>query len=254
LIGGREFRRGDFDRARLARRQPASSFKPIVYGTALRSGSFRQTSTLPGDDGHPISLREALAQSDNAIPIALVEALGYAAIHTFARDLGLTSPLREEPGLALGISELTPLELLTAYLTIARGGEGLEPVAILDIEVPPDLHGDVPTPIAAEQPARSFGIEPELATILISMLRSVIDEGTGKPAQALGRPLAGKTGTSDDARDAWFAGFTPDHVAVSWVGFDQPISLGRNESGSGLATAIWVAAMRRASDPLPIRD
>lgn len=255
VIGGREFRRGHFDRARLARRQPASSFKPVVYGAALRSGSFTQTSTLPSDDdGQPITLREALAQSDNAIPIALVEALGYPAIHSFARDLGLTSALREEPGVALGSSELTPLELLTAYLTIARGGEGLEPVAILDIEVPPDLHGHVPTPIAAEQPARRFGIEPELAAILISMMRSVIDEGTGKPAQALGRPLAGKTGTSDDARDAWFAGFSPDHVAVTWVGFDQPISLGRNESGSGLATAIWVAAMRRASEPLPVRD
>lgn len=252
LIGGREFRRGDFDRARLAHRQPASSFKPIVYGAALRSRAFTAESTLPGDvEGRPTSLREALAQSDNAVAIALLHSLGYPAVHEFARDLGLVSALDEQPSLALGASELTPLELLTAYLTLARGGTGLEPTAILDIEIPPDLHGNVPTPITATPTPRTFGIELEVAAILTSMLRSVIDEGTGKPAQALGRPVAGKTGTSDDARDAWFAGFTPDHVAVTWVGFDQPISLGRNESGSNLATAIWVAAMRRASAAVP---
>lgn len=255
LIGGREFVRGQFDRARFARRQPASSFKPIIYGAALRSGAFTSASTLPGDvEGRPITLREALAQSDNTIPIALLHSLGYAAVHSFARDLGLQSPLAEHPSLALGSSELTPIELLTAYLTLARGGAGLDPIAILDIDVPPDLHGNVPTPIAEASPPRRFGIEPELAAVLLDMLRSVIDEGTGKPAQALGRPLAGKTGTSDEARDLWFAGFTRDHVAVTWVGFDRPISLGRNESGSELATAIWVAAMRRASADLPISE
>jgi penicillin-binding protein 1A len=255
LIGGREFRRGGFDRARLARRQPASSFKPVVYGAALRSRAYTIASTLAGDRaGQPTTLREALAQSDNAVAIGLLQALGHAAVHEFARDLGLVSPLGDQPSLALGTSELTPIELLTAYLTLARGGVGLDPTAILEVRVPPDLHGRTPTPIAEPPPPRRFGIEPEIAAILTSMLRSVIDEGTGKPAQTLGRPLAGKTGTTDEARDAWFAGFTPDHVAVTWVGFDQPISLGRNESGSGLATQIWVAAMRRASEQLPTRE
>ncbi|HLT36146.1 MAG TPA: penicillin-binding transpeptidase domain-containing protein, partial [Enhygromyxa sp.] len=243
LIGGREFRRGDFDRARLARRQPASSFKPIIYGAALRSGEFTELSTLTNDEGQPMSLRSALAQSDNAIPIALMQALGPAAVHAFARDLGLTSALGEQPSLALGTSELTPLELLTAYLTVARGGVGLEPIAILEVRVPADLGGDTPTPIpiAAEPSPRSFGIEPEVATTLTGMLASVIDEGTG--TAALGRAIAGKTGTSDEARDVWFAGFTSDHVAVTWVGFDRPQSLGRNESGSSLAAAIWVATL-----------
>ncbi|MFO7564686.1 MAG: transglycosylase domain-containing protein [Enhygromyxa sp.] len=254
LIGSREFRRGDFDRARLARRQPASSFKPIVHGAALRSGEFTISSTLAGDEGRPISLRDALAQSDNAIPLALMQALGPEPVHAFARELGLTAPLGEQPSLALGTSELTPLELLTAYLTLARGGEGIDPIAILEVEVPPDLRGDTPEPIAGEPSRRSFGIEAEIAAALTSMLSRVITEGTGKAAQALGRPIAGKTGTSDEARDLWFVGYTLEHAAVTWIGFDRPASLGRNESGSSLAVSIWLAAMERASEGRAVRD
>lgn len=255
MIGGREYRRGDFNRARFARRQPASSFKPVIYGAALRSGAYTAASMLASDDdGRPLSLCQALAQSDNAVPIGLLEALGYPAVHQFARDLGLHSSLVEQPGLALGISEVTPLELLTGYLTVARSGDGIEPTAILAVRVPPDLQGKQPTSRADQPSPRRFGIEPELAATLTRMLIHVIEDGTGKSAQALARPLAGKTGTSDEARDAWFAGFTPDHVAVTWVGFDRPISLGRNESGSGLATAIWLAAMGRASADLPVRS
>jgi penicillin-binding protein 1A len=253
LIGGREFRRGDFDRAHLAHRQPASSFKPVIYGAALRSRMFTVAATLPGDLGQPTNLREALAQSDNAVPLALVQTLGPSPVHAFAADLGLVSPLGEQPSLALGTSELTPVELLTAYLTLARGGAGIDPIAILDVEIPADLRGRVPTPIATEPVPRVFGIEAEIAAILTDMLRSVITDGTGKSAQALGRPVVGKTGTSDEARDAWFAGYTRDHVAVTWVGFDQPASLGRNEGGESIVP-IWLAAMARASEPLPARD
>jgi penicillin-binding protein 1A len=253
LIGGREFRLGDFDRARLAHRQPASSFKPVIYGAALRSGMFTADSTLAGDLGQPTSLREALAQSDNAVPLALMQTLGAAPVHAFGRDLGFRSPLAEDPSLALGTSELTPVELLTAYLTLARGGAGIDPTAILEVEVPPDFRGHMPTPIATEPEPRVFGIEAEIAAVLTCMLRSVIEEGTGKSAQALGRPIAGKTGTTDEARDAWFAGYTSDHVAVTWVGFDQPTSLGRNEGGES-SVPIWLAAMARASEGLPARD
>jgi penicillin-binding protein 1A len=255
LIGGREFRHGGFDRARLARRQPGSSFKPVLYGAALRSRQFTAASTLPGGPtGAPMRLRGALAQSDNAVALALMQALGPEPVHAFARDLGIETALGPQPSLALGTSELPPLELLTAYLTLARGGVGIEPQAILAIDVPSDLHGVTPTPIADAARPRRFGVGAEIAAIVTSMLRSVVDEGTGKPAQALGRPVAGKTGTTDEARDAWFAGFTTDHVAVTWVGFDHPMSLGRNESGSSVALPIWLAAMTEASAGHPARE
>jgi penicillin-binding protein 1A len=244
VLGGREFERGQFDRARHARRQVASTFKPIVHGAALRTGRYTPASQLPG---HDLDLRGALAQSDNAVPLALVHELGPAPVHAFARDLGIESPLTDHDGLALGISELTPLELMTAYMTIARGGAGVEPTAILAIEVPADLRGDTPEPIAASAAGRRFGIEAEVAEQLVSMLRSAVEDGTGKLARSLGRPVAGKTGTTDEARDLWFVGFTTEHVGLAWVGFDQPASLGRNESGSSLALAIWLAAL--ASSP-----
>lgn len=255
LIGGRDFVQGNFDRSWAARRQPGSAFKPILYGAALRSGRFTAASRgLGGPRGEPMRLREALAQSDNAVALALFEAVGADAVHEFARDLGLTSALGRQPSLALGTSEVTPLDLLTAYLTVARGGVGIEPSGVLGIEVPADLRGRRPEPIFAPTRARVFGIEAEVAAVLTSMLRSVVDEGTGKLAAELGRPVAGKTGTTDDARDAWFAGFTPDHVAVAWVGFDVPRSLGKLESGGELALPIWLSAMQAAEHDLPPRE
>ena len=255
LIGGRDYVQGNFDRSRSARRQPGSAFKPVLYGAALRSGRFTAASRgLGGPQGQPMRLREALAQSDNAVALALLAAIGPDAVHEFARDLGLTSALGSQPSLALGTSEVTPIELLTGYLTLARGGVGIDPIAILDVEVPLDLQGHRPAPIGAPERARVFGVEAEVAAVLTSMLRSVIDEGTGKLARELGRPVAGKTGTTDDSRDAWFAGYTPDHVAVAWVGFDTPRSLGKLESGGELALPIWLAAMQQAERELPIRE
>lgn len=189
-------------------------------------------------------LREALAQSDNAVALALFAAIGPDAVHEFARDLGLTSTLGRQPSLALGTSEVTPIDLLTGYLTLARGGDGIEPSGVSRIEGP--------DPITVLPRPRVFGVEAEVAAVLTSMLRSVVDEGTGKLAAELGRPVAGKTGTTNDARDAWFAGYTPDHVAVAWVGFDVPRSLGKLESGSDLALPIWLAAMQVAEHDLPI--
>jgi penicillin-binding protein 1A len=254
VLGGREFRRGEFDRARLGHRQPGSSFKPVVFAAALRSGQFTPDSTLPSpDQGRAIDLREALAQSDNAVALALFDAIGPGPIHALARDLGIRSSLSAQRSLALGTSELSPLELLTAYLTLARGGDGIEPRAILEIEVPARLDGTRPERIDdAQASPRRFGVAPELATAMTELLTHVITYGTGKPAQALDRPVAGKTGTTDEARDAWFAGFTANHVAVTWVGFDIPASLGRDESGSSLALAIWLAALERASAGHPI--
>jgi penicillin-binding protein 1A len=231
LIGGRGFRQGDFDRSRSARRQPGSAFKPIVYGAALRSGRFTATS--------PMNLGEALAESDNAVALALFDALGPEPIHEFARELGLTSLLGRDRTLALGTSELTPLELLTGYLTLARSGAGIDPSGVARIDVPDDRRATLVRP-------RSFGVEAELAAALTDLLYLVVAEGTAQPAAELGRQVAGKTGTTDDARDAWFAGFTREHAAVVWVGFDRPHGLGPLEGGGDLALPIWLAAMQAA--------
>ncbi|MCA9680898.1 MAG: hypothetical protein KC457_01780, partial [Myxococcales bacterium] len=121
-------------------------------------------------------------------------------------------------------------------------------------EVAADLEGNRPEPIIDEPRPRLFSVDAAVAGVLTSMLTSVVSEGTGKQAAALGRPVAGKTGTTDEARDAWFAGFTPDHAALVWVGFDAPRSLGTRESGSSLALPIWLETMERASDELPVRE
>lgn len=259
LIGGRQYARGGFDRATSARRQPGSSFKPILYGAAIASREFTAASTAIGGGqggvrGEPMRLRSALAHSDNAVALALMRAVGHERVDAFARDLGVASELGRHLSLALGTSEMTPLELMTAYLTLARGGAGIEPKVILEIEVPPDLHGQTPEPVAPEPTPRLFSVDAGVAAVVTSMMASVVDEGTGKQAADLGRPVVGKTGTTDEARDAWFAGYTPDHVAVTWVGFDSPRSLGARESGSHVALPIWVAAMRTASDGTPVRE
>ncbi|MFV8749421.1 transglycosylase domain-containing protein [Nannocystaceae bacterium ST9] len=255
LIGGRDFVRGDFDRSVAARRQPGSAFKPVLHGAALQTGRFTAASRGRGGlSGEPMRLREALAQSDNAVARALFEAIGPAHVHAFARALGMTSPLASDASLALGASEVTPLELLTAYLALARGGEGIDPIGVLEIEVPRDLAGELPPRIDELAPPRHFGIDVELAALLTSMLRSAVDEGGASRAAELGRPVAGKTGTTDEARDAWFAGYTHDHVAVAWVGFDLPHSLGTREGGGELALPIWLAAMRVAERGLPSHE
>ncbi len=247
LVGGRAQAPGQFDRALQARRQPGSTFKPIVYAAAMADGSLTAASTLPDQHERPLRLRAALARSDNAVAVALLERTGAARVHDMARDLGVESPLVEHPSLALGASELRPIELLGTYLAFARGGPGVEPTVIRRIELP---DGTVEVPPRRRPP----GLDPALAALVTSMLESVVDEGTGRRALALGRPVAGKTGTTNDSRDAWFAGFTGDHTAVVWVGFDQPRTLGHREGGSRVALPIWLEAMGAAEKRHPVRE
>jgi penicillin-binding protein 1A len=255
MIGGTDYELGDFNRAARALRQPGSSFKPFVYGAALHSRQLTAASLVSDspeiyEKWRPtnfevdvyrgdIRLREALAQSVNTVAIKLVDRLGVAAVQDFARTMGIHSAQPSDLSIALGTGEVTPLELLGAYLTIARGGNRIDPRMVRTIELP---DGRVVTPGRNEQQV----IGEDVAFVLTSMMTSVVKSGTGSKASALGRPAAGKTGTSADHHDAWFAGFTPRTVAVAWIGFDRPRKLGKSETGGRAAVPMWVGAMKAA--------
>lgn len=260
MVGGEDHQRGDFNRALQAKRQPGSSFKPFIYGAALASEKYT-AATLVSDSPEiyekwrptnfevdeyrgDIRLRVALTFSVNTIAIKLLDAIGFDAAQTFARAAGIKGELTNNLALALGVSELTPADLLTGYLTLARGGSFLEPIIIQKIEVPGE-------PVWTPQRAPQQTLRDDVVFILSSMMTSVVQEGTGQGAKALKRPVAGKTGTSAEHRDAWFAGYTPKHVAIAWVGFDVPKKIGKGETGGRAALPIWMAAMQGAEAANP---
>ncbi|HGG57552.1 MAG TPA: hypothetical protein ENK31_07135, partial [Nannocystis exedens] len=260
MVGGFAYRRAGFDRVRQAKRQPGSSFKPFVYGAALASEQFT-AATLVEDSPEiyekwkptnfegdvyrgQIRLRVALTHSINTIAIKLLDTIGIEAVKSFARAAGIDGELTENLSLALGVSELTPFDLMSGYLTLARGGSRIEPTVIRRI----DVAGGSPW---LPDRAAVQGLREDVVFVLTSMMTSVVQEGTGRGAKALGRPAAGKTGTSAEHRDGWFAGFTPRTVAVAWVGFDRPRPLGRGETGGRAALPIWLAAMQAAESGKP---
>lgn len=254
MIGGYRYGRGDFNRVTQARRQPGSAFKPFVYGAAIRSKKFTAASLIEDspeiyEKWRPtnyerdvyrgeIRMRVALTHSVNTIAIKLLDAVGVDAAIDLARTCGMKAELGRDLSLALGTSEVTPLDLLRGYLTLARAGSRIEPTFILSIDVPGE---DAWTPDRAPEQAVDSGV----AFIVASLMRSVVEEGTGKKATALGVPVAGKTGTAAESRDAWFAGFTRERVAVAWVGFDTPKPMKR-ESGGRAALPIWLGVMKPA--------
>jgi len=195
----------------------------------------------------PIRVREALTHSVNTVAIKLLDAVGFDAVESFARAAGIESELAHNLSLALGTSEVTPYELARAYTTLARKGSRPRLRPILEIAVP----GAEPVRF---EPEAEQTLDEGVVFILTSMMRSVVEQGTGRKARALGRPVAGKTGTSAQNRDAWFAGFTPRHVAVAWVGFDTPRPLGRGETGGRAALPAWLAAMKAAEADTPPQD
>ncbi|MCB9702576.1 MAG: PBP1A family penicillin-binding protein [Myxococcales bacterium] len=260
MVGGTEYQRGGFNRVTQAKRQPGSSFKPFVYGAALASERY-SPATLVEDSPEiyekwrptnfegdvyrgEIRLRVALTHSVNTIAIKLLDAVGIEAVHAFARAAGIQSPLTDNLSLALGVSEVTLFDLSRGYLTLARGGSRLEPTVIRRIEI---AGGETYEP--PREPTQ--GLREDVVFVLTSMMESVVQEGTGQRAKALKRPAAGKTGTSAEHRDAWFAGFTPRTVAIAWVGFDRPRPLGRGETGGRAALPIWLTAMQAAEADKP---
>lgn len=259
MVGGRDFSKSQFNRAWQALRQPGSAFKPIVYAAAIERGFSATdmlsdtpmsikvdakktwtpenfTRTYQGD----VTLRKALAQSLNVPTVRLISKIGIEETIRYARTLGIKSPLKSVLPLALGSSDVTLLDLTSAYSVFANGGIRLEPVAILSIT---DSSGRV---LSSSDPLPVQAMKPETAYIITNLLKGVIERGTGWKARELGRPVAGKTGTTNDYRDAWFIGYTPSLVTGVWVGFDDQRSLGHKATGSRAALPVWLDFMKHA--------
>lgn len=259
MIGGYDFVKSDFNRAVFARRQPGSAFKPIIYAAALEQG-FTPASVLMdepvtypgGPKGEwtpenadrtffgPTSLRKALTYSRNVVTVKLVDAVGIDRVVDFARKIGIKGEMPRNLTIALGSLSVTPLELALAYSVFANGGKKIKPIAIKYIT---DAKGSV---ILSNEPEREDVIAPATAFLITSMMEDVVRHGTGWRAKALGRPVAGKTGTTNEYRDAWFVGYTPNLTAAVWVGFDDVRTLGPLETGARAASPIWVQFMKDA--------
>lgn len=267
MVGGYDFTRSQFNRATQAKRQPGSVFKPVVYAAALdrgytpasivkdtpisfRDGSGKRWSPANYDRKYrgPIRLREALTFSRNVPTVRLADAIGLPYLLSYAQALGITSPLAPNMSVALGSSEVTLLDMIRAYGVFATGGNRFEPIFIEKIT---DSQGAI---ISESTFQPTSAITPETAYLMTSILKSVIERGTGKEALKLGRPAAGKTGTTNNYGEAWFVGYTPEMIAGVWVGFDEKRPLGSGETGGRVAAPIWTAFMKEALGDAPIND
>jgi len=271
LVGGSDFRKSPLIRATQSRRQPGSAFKPIIYAAAVSTGAYTPTTvvmdtpevyraSLRGSSWKPrnfervfvgaVSLRYALAHSINTVAVKIGSDIGVDSIISMARAMGIQSDLTRNLSITLGASEVTPLELTNAYATFAAGGLAADPMFITSVT---DIEGE-PVRLSEErEPVRAIGAAE--AFVVTSLLCSVIEEGTGKKALKLNRPLAGKTGTANQQRDGWFVGYSPDLATGVWVGFDDHSRMGTGwAQGAGTALPIWVDFMEAALSQRPRKD
>jgi len=269
LVGGRDYQVSQFNRAALARRQPGSAFKPFVYLAALRARDGQPALTAASMvDDTPLTLqvgrdtwsprnyndhyegrvtvRRALEQSLNAATVHVAESVGMPAVVETARALGFSGDLAAVPSAALGSFETTPLELARSYVPLVNGG--VRPPGTIAVRTVRDRDGAI-EPVDAGEPVAV--ITPAEAYLITSLLEGVVTSGTGAAARALGvsGAIAGKTGTTNDGRDAWFVGYAPRLLAVVWVGFDGGDAHGL--SGAEAALPIWADFMRQALDASP---
>jgi penicillin-binding protein 1A len=260
LVGGRDFRQSQFNRATRSRRQPGSAFKPLLFAAALEHG-FSPVSILDGlanirpqgpDEWAPrnaggetpdaLTLRAALIESNNRAATLLQQRIGSRPVLRLASDAGLRN-LPDVPSLSLGTGEVTPLDLTAAFSVFPNGGFAVRPRGIVRV-----LDADGGT--ALDNPPRTeLVISPQTAFQMVSMLEDVIDRGTGAAARGWGIRFAagGKTGTTNDFKDAWFVGFSSSIAVGVWVGFDQPKTIGPDAYGSRYALPLWSDFMRRAA-------
>lgn len=269
LVGGRDFSQSKFNRATQALRQSGSAFKPFIYAAALQHfGSpahivedtpIRLT-LAEGQTWEPrnysdqydgmITMREAITRSKNVATVRLAEAVGIGAGIGIARQLGITSDIPNVPSTALGAADVRPIELAAAYAAFANGGYRITPHLIREIE---DRNGNT---IWSAGTVRQRVLDPAVAFVLTTMLEDVVNRGTGAAVRAVGfrGPAAGKTGTTNDASDVWFLGYTPELVAGIWIGLDEPSTIVSGASGGTLAAPVWGRMMREIYQSRTIPD
>ena len=264
MVGGRDFVQSKFNRAVQARRQAGSAFKPIVYAAALESGipasevvvdapvvldqvdgtTWRPSNYEPEFLG-PITVRHALARSINMVAIKIGMRVGLESVGQMAARLGIRTEVERFPSTAIGAAEVIPIQLVEAYSTFANMGTRVRPFPIVRVE---DAAGEV---LWEPRPERARVLDPEVARLAVSLLESVVAEGTGAtgvrivgglPAEV---PAAGKTGTTNEGSNVWFMGFTPSLVAGVWFGMDQPVPIAPRATGGGFAAPVWGEFMRR---------
>ena len=254
IVGSAKYERGGYNRAYNAHRQPGSAFKPFVYAAALAAGwtpasavddepveirQGRKVWTPANYDGEyqgRTTFRRALMKSSNAATVRISRAVGEAQVAAAARRNGIRSPIDPVPAIALGAVEVTPLELATAYAPFANGGRRVTPRLVRRIEAPDG------TPLWSQEAAPPVVVmDARDAWQLTSMLRSVVDQGTGHAVRDWGidDAVAGKTGTTNEGNDVWFVGYTPTIVTAVWFGYDRPEGLPGGASGGRLAAPAW---------------
>ncbi len=267
LCGGYDFFRSQFNRATQALRQPGSAFKPIVYSTALDNGFTPASIVLDApivyEDGTgemwkpenfegifygPTLLRTALVKSRNLVTIRVAQQVGIGKIIERGKAMGLTGIMEPNLSLALGSGQFSPLNMCQAYSTFARGGSYIKPRFIESVVSP---WGDQ---LYTAEPETGEAMPPETAYIMSSLLQEVIQHGTGVRAKVIGRPLAGKTGTTNDEQDAWFMGFSPYLLTGVWVGYDQVRPMGKYETGARAALPIWIDYRSKVEPGYPEED
>ncbi len=275
IVGGRDFRDSQFNRAIQSRRQPGSAFKPLIYAAALDKiyeeeperfytpASVIIDSPIVFEDEErdftwkpknykerffgPTLMRDALAKSRNVVTIKILQDIGIDYAIEYANKLGIHSDLSKDLSIALGSSGVALLELTKAYSVFANRGYLVEPVFITKIE---DRDGNVLEEMA---PERIKVIEETTAYLMTHLLEGVVKYGTGWRVKALNRPVAGKTGTTNNLFDAWFMGYTPQFITGTWVGFDDEAPLGKSETGSRAASPIWLGFMQRILANVPLK-
>ncbi len=266
MVGGYETKAGGLNRAMQSLRQPGSTFKPILYATALKEHTITPASICPDApvvirdkwtgkawkpenyadgkyDGN-ITYRHALMRSKNTCSVKLLEMVGVEKVRELAKAMGIQSKIPENLTLALGTGEVTAMELSNSYATIASGGFYAEPIFIRKVV---SKSGEI---LLENRATPTQVLDADVAFVITHMMQSVIEEGTGVRAKRLQRALAGKTGTTNQSRNAWFAGFSPETVAVTWVGLDDNSSMGK-ATGSSAALPIWVDYLEDALHDTP---
>jgi penicillin-binding protein 1A len=268
MVGGYDYAQSQFNRARQAHRQIGSAMKPFIYATAIDRGmteltikydapvKFNTASGVwaPHNYKHeflgPLTLRTAIAKSINTVSAQLVAQMGVDAVIDTMRRLGVRSALPHSLALALGTADLTLEEVAYALAAFPAGGQEVKPIMIRRLlDADGRVLEDHTTPVH-----RAQKISPETAYIVTDLMKGVVEVGTGKKARELGRPAAGKTGTSTNYRDAWFFGFTPDLLCGVWIGRDDFKPIAHDATGGQVALPVWLSFMRQALQGTPPRD